>query len=396
MTLKEQIAKFERETGHKLTVRDCRPYYDGYLDLHRTHVTALPEGLVVGGAINLSGTSITTLPEGLTVGLYLNLCGTPIKTLPKSLIVGGDIYLRGCKNLTTLPEGLTVGRTLDLFGTLITELPNDITVGGSLDLNDTPIHSLPENLTVGGNIFLGGCTGLTALPEGLKVGGSLYLRGTSITALPNDLIVGGAVYIRGCKFIKELPEVIIGGSLDCDNKLLTPVKHLKSPRDLTIEKRRSIQAIFNRSIEWHWNGHHYIKADGEFTEVSAHRGNVYHVHYLGSTEQIYLVTDGEGHWAHGRNLHEAKEDLLYKLSERDISEYNGLSVDTELPFAELVAMYRTITGACVTGTRNFIQERLPKPHKDRYTIAEMIHLTEGEYGSDLIKEFFHVTNSLRK
>ena len=216
---------------------------------------------------------------------------------------------------------------------------------GSLDLEGTSITALPEGLTVGCDLDLRG-TSITALPEGLTVGGSLYLRGTSITDAT------------------------------------------KVQRKLTAEQRGRINAVVNRVIEWQWNGRHYIKADGEFTVVDAHRGNVYRVHYLGKSEQLYLVTDGEGHWAHGKTLREAKADLIYKVIDRDTSSYKGLPLDTELPFAELVAMYRTITGACAAGTRNFVENRLPQPRKERYTIAEMLRLTEGEYGSDRIKEFF--------
>ena len=52
---------------------------DGDLDLYnRKDITALPEGLTVGGSLVLRGTGITALPEGLTVGGYLYLSGTGI------------------------------------------------------------------------------------------------------------------------------------------------------------------------------------------------------------------------------------------------------------------------------------------------------------------------------
>jgi len=107
--------------------------YSGWLDLRGTQITALPEGLTVGGSLDLQGTQITALPEGLTVGGSLDLQGTQI---------------------TALPEGLTVGGWLDLRGTQITALPEGLTVGGSLYLQDTQITALPEGLTVGGSLYL--------------------------------------------------------------------------------------------------------------------------------------------------------------------------------------------------------------------------------------------------
>ena len=51
----------------------------GHLDLRGTQITALPEGLTVGGSLDLENcTQITALPEGLTVGGYLDLRGTQI------------------------------------------------------------------------------------------------------------------------------------------------------------------------------------------------------------------------------------------------------------------------------------------------------------------------------
>ena len=59
----------------------------GFLDLRGTQITALPEGLTVGGFLDLENcTQITALPEGLTVGGNLYLRGTQI--------TNGDQYHR--------------------------------------------------------------------------------------------------------------------------------------------------------------------------------------------------------------------------------------------------------------------------------------------------------------
>jgi hypothetical protein len=59
-----------------------------------------------------------------------------------------------------------------------------------------------------------------------------------------------------------------------------------------------------------------------------------------------------------------------------------------LSFEEAIAAYRTITGACSAGTRNFIENSLPTPHKDKYSIREIIELTTGEYGGKAFAKFF--------
>ena len=216
---------------------------------------------------------------------------------------------------------------------------------GYLNLHGTGITSLPEDLTVGGSLNLAG-TGITSLPEGLAVGGTLNLHGTGITDTSNVA------------------------------------------RTLSAKARKKISDAQNRPLTWKWNDKAYIKVDGIFTAVDSHHGNVYRVHKVGSNKQLYLVTDGDNHWAHGDTLQEAREDLIYKINDRDTSMYEGMTLDDTLTFEEAIAAYRTITGACSPGTRDYIANRLPKPHKEKYSIGEIISLTNGEYGSEKFKEFF--------
>ena len=101
-----------------------------------------------------------------------------------------------------------------------------------------------------------------------------------------------------------------------------------------------------------------------------------------------LITDGENHWAHGDTLQDARADLIFKINDRDTSVYKNMSLDDTLTYEEAIAAYRTITGACAAGTRDYIENRLPKPHKEKYTVQEMITLTEKEYGGKKFSEFF--------
>ena len=237
--------------------------------------------------------------------------------------------------------------------------------GGYLDLSGTGITALPDNLTVGGYLDLRG-TGITALPDNLTVGGSLDLSGTGITALPDNLTVGGSLDLRGTGITGEV----------------------KVNKKLSSKAIAAISRVSNMPIFWEWNDSSYIKVDDMFTAVDSHHGNVYRVHKLNSSEQLYLVTDSENHWAHGRTLQEARADLIFKINDRDTSVYRNMSLNDTITYEEAIAAYRTITGACAAGTRDFIENRLPKPHKEKYTVQEMITLTENEYGGKKFSEFF--------
>jgi len=216
----------------------------------------------------------------------------------------------------------------------------------------------------GENLDLHG-TGITSLPEGLTVSGDLFLHGTGITSLPEGLTVGGDLF------------------LEEENS-----QHINVVKELSQEARQKIARTRNPTLRWEWRGKQYIKADGIFSIIERCHGNVFRIRNIGEKKHSYLITDGEGHWAHGDSLGEARADLIYKINDRDTSAYKKMKLDDELIFEEAIAAYRTITGACSAGTRDFIENRLSKPYKKKYTIREMIELTKGEYGSEKLKDFF--------
>ena len=112
---------------------------------------------------------------------------------------------------------------------------------------------------------------------------------------------------------------------------------------------------------------------------------VYKVKLLGQT-QISFCIEANGVFSHGATLKEAKESLIYKISDRDKSMYENYTLETVVTFEDAIKMYRVITGACEAGTRNFV-EGLTK-RKKKYTVAEIIKETQGQYGNDTFKEFF--------
>lgn len=154
-----------------------------------------------------------------------------------------------------------------------------------------------------------------SLLDGKHYKGYLNLRGTQITALPEGLTVGGNL------------------SLSYNQLTSTPdTSHIN----------RTAPNIF----QWEWHGRKYIKADGIFQQLMERKGNVCHVKSIGSDKITYLVTDGNGKWAHGDTIQEAKADLIYKISNRDKSKYEGWTMQTEISFEEAIEAYRVITGAC--------------------------------------------------
>ena len=201
-----------------------------------------------------------------------------------------------------------------------------------LDLEGTDITSLPDNLTVGGYLDLRN-TGITSLPDNLTVGGHLYLEGTALHGKQFDIAKPGS--------------------------LLS------------------------------WRNGKYIKVDGMFTEVLKAKGNVYKVRNLNSAKAFFVITDGAGKYAHGESVSKAKTDLIYKLSGDESKEsYRHLTLESILPFEECITFYRVITGACSFGVREFIESS--GIENRTYSIAELVKLTKGRYGSEALQSFLMI------
>ncbi len=141
---------------------------------------------------------------------------------------------------------------------------------------------------------------------------------------------------------------------------------------------------------------YYILLNGEFTEcikidgiisivINKHK-NVYKVQNLDSNRESYIVQDGDI-YSHGDTIKEAKDGLLYKISNRDTSKYNDFTKDTNVTLKEAIEMYRVIAGACEGGTRYFV-ENILQDKKEKYTVQEVINLTRGQYNHKKLAEFF--------
>ena len=125
--------------------------------------------------------------------------------------------------------------------------------------------------------------------------------------------------------------------------------------------------------------------DNVKTIILNRKKNVLKGLFLDSLNPCYVV-EKDGIYSHGATLKEAKDSLIYKISNRDTSMYEDYTFDTVVTFEEAIKMYRVITGACEAGTRNFIEHLTKK--KKKYTVREIITATKGQYGNDTFKEFF--------
>ena len=423
----KQIKAFEAKSGIKLDVKYGKPYHNGFLYATSDYLPdnlvidgglrcftgskKLPNGLKVKGCLDISITGITEIPDDCEFG-SLDMSGTRITKLRDNLVL--DKLRTYNSSLQQLPKGLKVKDILSISNTDITEIPDDCEFD-SLYSQDSKLTKLRDNLTL--NYLNVRNSLLTELPKGLKVNGdldisntdimeipddcefdSLYMCNTRITRLRDNLILSD-LWVDN-SFLEELPKnLVVFNMLKMSNKSITTlpndclVNRIHSKFDINDKRyKKNVYGEYYLKNEIihisHPSGREFLHVDGILSEVIEKKGDVYYVHNDINVSITYIVTDGNNHWAHGGTLEEAKQDLLYKMSVRDKSEYEKLTLDSELTFDEAVACYRVITGACRAGTQDYLEHRLPEPKKEKYSIKEMIELTKDEYGGKEFREFF--------
>ena len=248
----------------------------------------------------------------------------------KKILISNDIEFK----IKEEGDKLIIQESLYLRNTQIKELPEGLTVGGYLYLRNTQIKELPEGLTVGGYLDLSN-TQIKELPEGLTVGGNLYLRNTQIKELPEGLMVEGSIYFSN--IVEQGKELKKGYNRErkyiyFDNILWGNVKSIKKIENKTIYK----------------------------------------------TPLGYCVVEKETS-AHGKNLREAMEDLIYKETQKEDKE----KIVAEIKKTGKVnrTQYRAITGACKYGTNKFCGEHNIQ-NLEEISLEELRKILINDYGAE--------------
>jgi hypothetical protein len=224
----------------------------GYVDLHKTGLTKLPDGLVVHGSLDISENPIDRLPKGLRVGSHLTFRRTEVSVLPDDLMVGGSIIasdtplgslgkLREVNgqlgiartHIEALPDGLrvrldldavesrlkTIGSGVHVAGSLyitktdVTHLPDDIVVEEGLDASYSSLQALPDGFETRGKVRLEG-SDLRALPEGFRAWDDVNIAHTPISVFPVGVVIDGDLKCTGTKLRKLADDTIVNGDVE--------------------------------------------------------------------------------------------------------------------------------------------------------------------------------------
>jgi hypothetical protein len=335
--IKGKIQLFD-EDGNKIPGKGTR--WEGNFSCYNNKLTSLegaPES--VGGNFSCSDNKLTSLegaPESVGGSFY---CSdnklTSLEGAPES--VGGSFYCSHNK-LTSLegaPE--SVGGSFSCYNNKLTSLEGaPESVGGDFSCSHNKL------------------TSLEGAPE--SVGGSFYCSHNKLTSL------------------EGAPESV-GGNFSCYNNKLTSLEG--APKE-----RQVMFSVFLKAG--------FIFADGILTRKKSQRKisaeiTLYKIEKLGYKNNapiVYVIKSGEL-FAHGDTPQQAREALLFKTADRDVSAYRNMPMNTVKTPMEWAVVYHIVSGACEAGCKMFMSRQTLK---DKYTLAEIIEATKGQYGHDRFVE----------
>ena len=124
---------------------------------------------------------------------------------------------------------------------------------------------------------------------------------------------------------------------------------------------------------------------GQFARGSIIRGDL--------TLEPCWIAKVDGHFAHGKDIHEAHVAALDKAMQRmpeeeRLDRFVEAHPDLDVKYGgeDLFRWHNILTGSCEMGRREFCRDRGIDISTAAYTVEEFIRLTKDSYGSDVIRK----------
>ena len=142
------------------------------------------------------------------------------------------------------------------------------------------------------------------------------------------------------------------------------------------------------------NGMKIFHIDGVPTIIASVFGNIakgYIVENNICLRPCYIAK-GNGYFAHGETIREAREALRDKLyanldTEQAISMFKEkFELQKKYPAMDFYNWHHYLTGSCAAGRQNFAANHDIDLNNDIFTVEEFIALTENDYGGEIIRE----------
>ena len=276
-------------------------------------IGTLPKGLVVDKNLYIPSTNIQTIPADCRCK-NLIASYSKLKYIPDNWSVEG-LNLTGC-SITALPKGLRNLKYLNIANTRIREI-TEVYPGVVLEADYSRLAKLPDNWHAK-SVSVAGCP-IEVLPKGMIVTTDLNIFETGIKTIPCDCKVGRHILASHSK-LKFVPDgLVIAGCLDVFRTDVTVIPSHVICSLILYDAGVQVDAYqFNRrseAIDFHPNGQ-YVCCNGILSKILEHEGNVWRCMDLSVDKELFVVTDGVGHYAHGSTIQQAEGVLRSRFRHR--------------------------------------------------------------------------------
>ena len=178
----------------------------------------------------------------------------------------------------------------------------------------------------------------------------------------------------------QIPEGVtsIGNGAFYDCKSLTSVQIPEGVTSIGDDAFRCCESLTSIT----YRGEHTVRCiDGYCMEILKNRTvgeyTIYKAKYFESGRDC-VIAEKNGTFAHGKTVQESVRDLKFKLcKERGIEQYEGYTLDSMVDYM----FYRVMTGACQTGTEEFLRIH-GMSLEDKRSIRQVIEMTKGQFGHE--------------
>jgi len=309
----------------------------------------------ITGYLNCDNAESAAFPALRTIGRNLHCYNTNNAKFPKLKVIGGSLY---CYNTESVkfPELRTIGWYLDCRNTNNANFSQLREIVRGLDCSNSKSATFPKLVIIGGYLRCYN-TKSASFPKLKAITGYLDCPGAKSAEFPNLKAIGG-----------------LGEGADIE------VSFPKLEDGAKEAKAEVIKAFKEQG---------FLFADEILARIKSTRaipaGTLYTIEIIGKTKKSYCI-ESDGIYSHGDTIKEAKDSFLYKIGDRDKSEYEDWRLDTKVTKKKAIESYRVITGACEGGVREFIKTQNSK--KRKYTVGEIIKITKGQFGNEEYSSFF--------
>ena len=167
--------------------------------------------------------------------------------------------------------------------------------------------------------------------------GSLDVRGGDLKGITLPTTIGGSLDVSGCDLKGITLPTTIGGYLDVDNGSTYIGAKVPNAYFFTDNKYATIDGIFCEILS------------KRSKTINGERCTIYTGRKIGKTDTFIIANVGD-YYAHGTTLDAAFTDLQFKIMSEKLQN-EPIQPDTMFT----VMYYRTLTGACDLGCRDFME-----------------------------------------